>query len=618
MRIESLSIKSATKAIFSMIALVAVVLSLSAGFYFRQSALDAQMNSLSRVIEVAAQEMLKQIRTNAFELGMKLGHSQKIVEAARTTVETGQKETLIALLDDPFITGFASFSDINLVKLRVFNLDMEYIAESSQGAQGIGEQLPPYLQSIISNRDKKDRLKAIDALWLSAERPLFSAVVLLGGLRPEGYLEVVIDPVLNLPDISKITQTPVSIFSMAGEQINTVPDHSEDEYLPVEYVLYTSDGLPAFRIVGLEDVANLSMEMKRTQVITITGFLLLSLATLLFALWLFNRFMLSPLSSMAGNMIAMARGELGLSINDKGLSEFHVLADSFNAMANQVRMRTNDLERILDLDESAIICFDQDQEVVFFNKAAKLLFGYSNDEFRDLGMIELFVDDVSSLVSNVESTDSNKVNKLHTLILCKHMDGHEFQCTGDINTIDVLEQSGQAIALNPVTDGEQPQSAKNEQRLEAVEQSISGLLKFAKENPSLMLGLDNIADLSVAGVESATEKAVIREKAVSVMSLALACWERELGKSKLDLAEESRIWPVYIDKSTPTTRTLDKYLNLEICPKNPRSKRVVDTAEFVLRRAENKNSRAREALRIELVAFRQLVSGVKSQILKPS
>lgn len=601
-------------AVFSMIALVAAVLSMSAGFYFRQAALDAQMKSLSRVIEVAAQEMLKQVETNAFELGMKLGHSREIVEAARTVVETGQNEALITLLDDPFITGFASFSDINLVKLRVFDLDMKYIAESNQGIQGIGEHLPPYLQDIISKRDRIDRLKAVDALWLSSEGPLFSAVVLLGGLRPEGYLEVVIDPVLNLPDISKITQTPVSIFSMKGEQISGAQSRSEDEYLPVEYVLHTSDGFPAFRIVGLENVATLSREMKRTQVITISGFLLLSLATLLLALWLFNRFMLLPLSSMTGNMMEMARGKLDLSINDKGLSEFHLLANSFNAMANQVRMRTNDLERILDLDESAIICFDQDQEVVFFNEAAKLLFGYSNDEFRDLGMIELFVDDVPSAISSVDSNDNDEAKKLHTTLLCKHSDGHEFECTGDINTIDVLEQNGQAIALNPVTQGERTQSAKNEQRLEAIEHSISSLLNFAKENPSLMLGLDNIADLSVANLETATEKALIREKAVNVMSLSLACWERELGKSKLDLAEESRIWPVYMDKSTPTTRTLDKYLNLELCPKNPRSKRVMDTAEFVLRSAENKSSRAREKLRIELAAFRQLLSGLKPPV----
>jgi len=52
------------------------------------------------------------------------------------------------------------------------------------------------------------------------------------------------------------------------------------------------------------------------------------------------------------------------------------------------------------------------------------------------------------------------------------------------------------------------------------------------------------------------------------MNLTLVCQTHELGKFRLGLAKESRIWPVYIDKSTPTDpddHTLDKYLNLDIC-----------------------------------------------------
>jgi two-component system sensor histidine kinase ChiS len=102
----------------------------------------------------------------------------------------------------------------------------------------------------------------------------------------------------------------------------------------------------------------------------------------------------------------------------------------------------------------------------------------------------------------------------------------------------------------------------------------------------------------------------IRAQAVNVMLQALACWERDLGKGKVELAEESRIWPVYIDKSTPTTRTLDKYLNLETCPQNPRSQRVIDTAEFVLRQLGRRATAERKKLQQALDDFRRLLSGI--------
>ena len=614
MRIEYLSIKSVTVAIFVMIGAVAIVLSLLAGAYFRESALDAQMSSLSRVLEVATQEMQQGIREHSFDLGMKLAHSRTLVEAFSTASESGNDGKLVTLLDDPFINGFVGFSEINLVKLRVYSPDLEFVGESSLGIQGTRQALPGYLADLIRNRGRDDRLKGVDALWLSSQGTLHSAVVPLGGLRPVGYLEVIVDPAFNLKDIAAITRTPVSIYAMSDELLSAVNSGHASEYLPVEYVLYTPDGVPAFRIVGLEDVALLSDEMARIKTVTITGFLVLAFATLLLALWLFSRFMLSPVSAMVRNMRAMAQGNLDMAVNNQALWEFHELSDAFNTMASQVRMRTNDLERLLDLDDSAILCFDRDREMVYCNRSAATLFGYSSDEISDLDFTDLFVDDVAALTDMLEGTAGRRQeDKLHEVLTCRHKDGHEFRCDSVINAIDVMGQRGHAIALNTVAGDDEIMSAQSEQRLNAVEQTLTSLLEFAKSNSSPMLGLGSLGEFGDADSAGWMDKDTVREQVVSVMNLALACWERELGKSKLDLAEQSRIWPVYIDKSTPTTRTLDKYLSLENCPKNPRSKRALDTAEFVLRHLPDEDRAACGQLRQALDEFRQLLSGVKAK-----
>ncbi len=188
---------------------------------------------------------------------------------------------------------------------------------------------------------------------MSAQGPLFSTLVPLGGLRPVGYLEIIVNPVFNLPDIGNITKTPVRIYSLAGDMINTNEQEITDGHLPVEFTLHASDGTPAFRVAGYENIDELSREMDKTQTVTITGFLLLSFSTLLFALWLFHRFLFSPVSRMIADMEQITHGKLDLTVNNKGLREFHILADAFNSMTEQVRMRTNDLQRLLDLDDSA-------------------------------------------------------------------------------------------------------------------------------------------------------------------------------------------------------------------------------------------------------------------------
>ena len=74
-----------------------------------------------------------------------------------------------------------------------------------------------------------------------------------------------------------------------------------------------------------------------------------------------------------------------------------------------------------------------------------------------------------------------------------------------------------------------------------------------------------------------------RHTIVEVMTLVLDYWQKTKHKGKIELAEESGLWRVYMDRSSLQTRTLDKYLLVETLPRNPRWRDVVRTAEYVLR-----------------------------------
>jgi len=613
MRIEQLSIRSVTVWIIGMIAVVAVVLSLLAGSYFRQSALDAQLASLSRIVEVAAAETQANISKLAFEVSMKLVNSKSLVQAFSKAQLSGDHIAPIEQLDDPLKTGFVGFSEINLVKIRAYDLDLQLVAESSMGVEGLERKMPPYLASQLQQRDHNDRLKGVGALWLSARGPLYSTIVPLGGLRLKGFLEIVIDPAFNLPEIARITGTPVSVYAMDGSPVSTMPVLPDGDYLPVEYVMHASAGEPAYRIVGYEDVAMLHSDMSRTQIITVSGFLLLSFASLLLALYLFNRFMLAPVSEMIRTMRRMANGHFNLSVNNRALKELCELADSFNSMARMVEMRTRDLESLLDLDDSIIVCFDCDGETVFYNEAARKLLGYPGEELSDLRMSELFEEDIAGLVA--DRVDSEQAgHMLHVTLACRHQDGSTQSCQAVIYRVPVMGQSGYAIVLGAAGTGAHARVFDSEQRLEAVEHSLASLLEFARENPTLVRESLGEEFMTTNGRLPA-EKSAVREHTVKIMNMALLCWQRDLGLSKLELAENSGIWPVYMDKSTPTTRTLDKYLNIDSCPKNPRSKRVIDTVEFVLAQFGNSDATSSDApsareLHSALDEFRRLLAGV--------
>ena len=73
-----------------------------------------------------------------------------------------------------------------------------------------------------------------------------------------------------------------------------------------------------------------------------------------------------------------------------------------------------------------------------------------------------------------------------------------------------------------------------------------------------------------------------KENIVLLLRTSLNLWERYTNKGKVELAEQSRCWRVYVDGTTVKTRTFDKYLSARSIPARPRWRAVVRTANFVL------------------------------------
>ena len=75
----------------------------------------------------------------------------------------------------------------------------------------------------------------------------------------------------------------------------------------------------------------------------------------------------------------------------------------------------------------------------------------------------------------------------------------------------------------------------------------------------------------------------LKEILVRLMTLTLQHWEEATGNSKLELAEQSGIWKVHLDKGYFRVRTLDRYLSVPSLPRYPRWKDVTRTVRFVLK-----------------------------------
>ncbi|HDQ41868.1 MAG TPA: hypothetical protein ENN39_12700 [Desulfonatronum sp.] len=88
--------------------------------------------------------------------------------------------------------------------------------------------------------------------------------------------------------------------------------------------------------------------------------------------------------------------------------------------------------------------------------------------------------------------------------------------------------------------------------------------------------------------------------AVRVMNLAVDCWLICTGTDKVELARQSGLWNVYMEKDGYCrTQTLDRYLSQSTLPVRPRWQKIHATAEFVLA-ACDENVPARTELELSL------------------
>lgn len=353
MRIERVSLKTLTISILIVLGMVSIFLLFVTTLYFRDAALKSQGQSMSRVMDVASQEVVKQLHAQVFSLGSSFQNRGEFRTALEQFKQTGNDAALRMVLDDPLLRGFVGAATVDLVKMRVYDLDLKLLAQSDGGIQGVEPQLPPVLLKQAAVRTGVERLKALGELWISPAGPMYSLLLPIGGMRLVGYLEVVVNPTFNLAGVAAMIRMPLTLYGANGKKLYQSDDpisRRGKKMLAVEYLLRTRSGEIAYRLVGEDDVAQLDADMARSGIIGVLGVVILIGMSVMIGLWFFNRFLFLPMRNMQSEMERSAQGDLSVTVGDHVLREFHALAVSFNTMARKVEANIQELQRLSSID----------------------------------------------------------------------------------------------------------------------------------------------------------------------------------------------------------------------------------------------------------------------------
>ncbi|AJR09910.1 sensory box sensor histidine kinase/response regulator [Photobacterium gaetbulicola Gung47] len=253
---------------------------------------------------------------------------------------------------------------------------------------------------------------------------------------------------------------------------------------------------------------------------------------------------------------------------------------------NSLLETQNRLLGLLESSNEAILCVQGGGRIRYANAAAGKLFNRSPEQVER--------HHIEDILATHLPQDISQSHHFHGSLMFRIGDSLQ---SLDTDVINLPEESG--LQRMFIFDN---QGQTSSHRIEVLENAVEVLSGFAfNRNKESLQKLRHLGDefCSLADKLEGNSKSksdTLRELLVDIMKATLKHWEESTQKTKFELAEESGLWRVYLDRSTLQTRTLDKYLHLETLPKTPRWRTVLSTIDFVLERSPCSTSAHSELL----------------------
>lgn len=276
------------------------------------------------------------------------------------------------------------------------------------------------------------------------------------------------------------------------------------------------------------------------------------------------------------------------TLNSKNNQLQHILKE--HELVEACLLETQEhLFTLLEHSPDAILCIRFDEKIHFANHNAGKIFKRSPQQLQHYSLEDIVI------------KRSLKLQKNHLNELDIYVEGRLKSMTASI--ISLPKESGLHSLMIFCTDNNY-----DAQRINNLESAVDVLSSYAFDGNSAQLqtlkelGGEFTRLVDKAEGKGSDKKQLKRELLVDTMTQVLQYWENESGKTKFELAEQSQLWRVYLDRSTLQTRTLDKYLHIETLPKTPRWRTVLSTIDYVLLHcdSETKQREKVEKLRVQL------------------
>ena len=320
--------------------IISLALAIFTGVTYQQITLNNQKNAISKLMQHDANSILNTLAENIKQLGLNLQYEKSFRDAFFKKSDNEITKELNRNFHQYYVTA----DIVDLEKIYVYDIDFNLISQSTERSRNNFNTI--ICSELISRAKKRigtERLISISALCKLNERNFYSTVVPIGGLIPQGYLQIVSNPIHNLKIIDDRLGAPVKISSLSNSEIYKTNDWPSGEDLQhalfASHDLYSDNGQYAFTITSAHNISELNAQLTTTRSYLILFAILITLTSVLVSFIILRKSTTTPVKNLLTQLtrIRENKNNLGQEIKITGAKELKIVTIEFNRMTNELK-----------------------------------------------------------------------------------------------------------------------------------------------------------------------------------------------------------------------------------------------------------------------------------------
>ncbi len=341
-----------TSVVFTIMAMgcLAVILAIVTGDVYRQLTLENQSRGLANIVDLQVSEQIKNVREKAIRLALSIQANKKF----RQALDANQSKRLQKELEDQFYRHYVVTGEIDIEQFNVFDQNFKLLASAVADSSLLSQDVLQCYDVIeeLKGKDRLARLQPVSKQCLVDGRLYQSIVVPVAGVKLKGYLQAIVDPLLEIKNIERHFGMPL-IIKYASQQeayrSESWPGYIDpDTTIVVEHSLTDSSGKKYLYINLAFDVAELHQKLGQTNWYVLLGAAFITLLTILFAIRWLQVAALQPLENLTNQLMLLRENNdrLGRQVEVGGNKEIRQLAIGFNAFTSELHEAHQKLEML--------------------------------------------------------------------------------------------------------------------------------------------------------------------------------------------------------------------------------------------------------------------------------